>query len=295
MAGEGVTSTIAVIVSFVVMIVLNGLAAAGVFGEGIGKISDENPTYVTPDGVTFAVWGLIYTLQTGLVFAQSCCAADNESLLSQTCPLTGLSVRWRIALAFVLNGVWLPTYTSFRFTLALIIIIAYLGVLISICTDLNPKTVSNSCQLLMLAAPISTNASWILVATSANLFTVVGTFGYKDEYGVAGSPAAAIAVVILVIGMASVTAFFQHDASWAGVAAWALAGIYRMQTIPDPEAFPVAAMNPTLARVAGLGSVAIAVAAVCALGLWCYSQNKARTPAHELLDPLPQSGQIHFK
>ena len=42
----------------------NGLASAGLLGGKTNKqISDENPTYLSPDGQTFAIWGIIYTLE----------------------------------------------------------------------------------------------------------------------------------------------------------------------------------------------------------------------------------------
>lgn len=273
----------AVVVSFLGMIVLNGLSATGLFGESIGKISDDHPTYVTPDGKTFAIWAVIYTLQLLLVVAQCCAGPEAEQLLSQRCPLTGLEVRWRIVLAFSLNAIWLPIYVTLRFTVAFVIIVIYLGALISVYTALNSKTVSTIGQLLTLAAPIATNASWIVVATSANLFTVLGEYGWTDQYGVAGTPLAAMVVVIIVIGIACFAAFVQFDAAWAGVAAWALAGLSRMQSVPDPEKFPVLALSPGLARAANVGSIATAVTAVLAAGLWLYRAQQPKEAPHTLM------------
>ena len=52
-----------VVVTFVISLAVNGLAASGVFGQSIGAISDQYPTYVTPDGLTFLIWSVIYTLE----------------------------------------------------------------------------------------------------------------------------------------------------------------------------------------------------------------------------------------
>ena len=42
----------------------NVLASKKFFGGKDNKeLSDENPTYLTPDGKTFAVWGMIYLLE----------------------------------------------------------------------------------------------------------------------------------------------------------------------------------------------------------------------------------------
>ena len=44
-----------VVLSYIASLVVNGLAASGVLsGQSIGEISDQFPTYVTPDGLTFA-------------------------------------------------------------------------------------------------------------------------------------------------------------------------------------------------------------------------------------------------
>lgn len=68
---------IAVLVSFIFSLAINGLFSSGeVTGKSIGDISNEYPTYawapeilgcngseVTPDGVTFSIWAVIYTLE----------------------------------------------------------------------------------------------------------------------------------------------------------------------------------------------------------------------------------------
>ena len=48
-----------------------------------GDISDQFPTYVTPDGLTFAVWGVIYTLELLLVIAQCSASDDVEKVLQK--------------------------------------------------------------------------------------------------------------------------------------------------------------------------------------------------------------------
>ena len=59
--------------AFVFMVVCNVLATKKFFGgkgqQGICPI--ENPTYLSPDGKTFAVWGVIYLLETVLAIASA--------------------------------------------------------------------------------------------------------------------------------------------------------------------------------------------------------------------------------
>ena len=56
-------------VSFILMIIMNILsnAVCGVGKDPVcknnGQQSNDNPTYITPDGFTFAIWGLIYIFE----------------------------------------------------------------------------------------------------------------------------------------------------------------------------------------------------------------------------------------
>lgn len=251
-------------VAFVTSIAMNGLAAAGVFGKDIGVISDENPTFVTPDGVTFAVWGLIYTLLTILVCSQFCPSENAETLLAQK-GVMGLDVRQRLSIAFLLNAIWLPIYVNEFFWTALAVIASYLVALASVYMDLTTKRTTSFFEWLAYAAPVATNASWVTVATFANIFTCLGAAGWKDEFGVAGSAPAAMAVVVLVALLASWLVVTNRSVMWSSVAAWALMGIYRMQTIADAESFPVKAMSQNLAYTAFACAIVSACSTIVAL------------------------------
>lgn len=250
-----------VVLSYIASLVVNGLAASGVLsGQSIGEISDQFPTYVTPDGLTFAVWAVIYTLELLLVVMQ-CSAPDRiESLLQQSCCLTGLSVRWRLVFAFSLNAIWLPIYVNLLFGWALLVIILYLAFLFLVYVDLNTMTVDSFVQWVVYAAGIACNVSWVLVATAANKFTFLGELGWKDVYGVAGTPAAAVLVVAVVASIAIIVAAARSDFAWSLVAVWALAGLYRQQTIQDPSSFPPEAMNATLAKCALWAAIVVGLA-----------------------------------
>ena len=48
--------------TFVVVLALNGLAGSGkLTGTSIGAVSNDFPTYITPAGYAFSIWGVIYT------------------------------------------------------------------------------------------------------------------------------------------------------------------------------------------------------------------------------------------
>ncbi|CAJ1432100.1 unnamed protein product, partial [Effrenium voratum] len=246
-----VVEKVFVVVSFVVSLVVNALASTGVLGgESIATISDTTPTYVTPDGLTFSVWAVIYSLELLLVVRQACPSDHTESLLQKACPITGLSVRWRLVIAFLTNAIWLPVYVNRFFGLALAIILVYLGFLLSVFSDLNTKTADSFCEWFSYSAGIACNCSWVVVATCANAFTWFGELGWKDAFGVAGTPTAGAVVAVAVTFIAIALAVFRSDLAWSLVAAWALGGLFRMHTVVDPESFPEGAMNHSLALVA---------------------------------------------
>jgi len=250
---------IAVVAAFALMALMNWLAMNKTFGGKDNKeISDSHPTYVSPDGPTFAIWGMIYLLELVLVVVQAMPSERTEQLLSQRCPWTGLDVRQRLICAFLANGVWLLVFNNEKFWAGLAIMAAYLALLVSVYSDLNVGATRTSFEAVTLTAGVAMNTSWILVAFILSLFFCAGTAGWQDEHGVAGSPSAAAVVVVLVAVLGCWRAIAGHDLAWAFAAAWALRGIFRMQTVPDKVRFPLSAMNAMLGGLAQYCSLAVA-------------------------------------
>lgn len=258
-------STGLLLVSYGLMVLSNVLSQKGAFGPDNKVLSDSNPTYVTPDGKTFAVWGLIYLLETALVIAQLFPSPRTEELLAQRCPITGLDVRERISVAFMFNAIWLPVFSNSLFWTALAVMLAYLGFLLSAYSSVNTFTAKGPFEQVVYAAPIAANTSWIVVATMANLGFALRNAGWKDANGVGGTPAFAKAVVVLVVLLGAFQGLVSVDLAYAFVAGWVLSGINRMQTVPDKNRFPLASMNESLASWAQIGSYT--VWGLAALGL----------------------------
>lgn len=263
--------SLAVAGAYVVMIAFNALANTDIFGgKDQGEISNQNPTYLTPDGLTFAVWGLIYLLEALLVIYQlNKLPEETEALLQSK--FLGLSVRWRLVIAFLLNASWLPVFNNELFWVALVIIVAYLVALIAVYRDLRPSNVSSWTDFLLLTAGISCNMSWVFVASCLNLFFCLGELGWENEYGVAGTPLAAIVVCVIVAQIAVYLVVQGKDIFYGFVAGWALQGIYRMQTFEDASQFPPEARDAGLAGAAGALSAFVWVTTV--IGIVILSKN----------------------
>eukprot|EP00403_Amphidinium_massartii_P010506 CAMPEP_0178425684 /NCGR_PEP_ID=MMETSP0689_2-20121128/28848_1 /TAXON_ID=160604 /ORGANISM="Amphidinium massartii, Strain CS-259" /LENGTH=272 /DNA_ID=CAMNT_0020047351 /DNA_START=1 /DNA_END=819 /DNA_ORIENTATION=+ len=257
-----------VVCSFIAMVASNVLSTKKVFGGKDNKvISDAHPTYVTPDGLTFAVWGMIYLMLTVTTVAQALVSPEStaEELLTAKCAFTGLDTRSRLALAFLLNAVWLPVFSNEKFWAALLIMIGYLLVLLSTWRDVvNSTTVLD---YVLVGMGVSMNSSWIVVATAVNTFLTLGEGGWKDKHGVSGSPVAGCIIAWLVAVLALLVLILAADPAWAFVAAWALRGIYRMQTIENVDRFPTVALNKNVALAAQITSFTVLFAAVFQLAV----------------------------
>jgi len=137
--------------------------------------------------------------------------------------------------------------------------------LISVYTALNTNSTESVAEWVTYGAGVSANASWLLVASAANAFTVGKHSGWEDSYGIGGTAKAAACVVMVVAAIGIAMAVVRRDFVWSAVAAWAAAGIYRMQTVPDQESFPVVSHSPYLANVAWWGSLLVTLASVVGL------------------------------
>jgi hypothetical protein len=250
------------------MVASNVMSMSGRCGGTDNKtISEEHPTYVTPDGMTFAIWGLIYLLETATVIVQLFASESSEVLLEQQGPPASLDVRTRLALTFLANAFWLPLWANERFWPALGVMLVYLMLLLSVYQDLNTASCDGVFQYTLFAAGIAMNTSWIIVASLVNIVFCAGEAGWKDQQGVAGSVPAAIVAAIFVSCIACERALRACDLPWAFVAAWALQGISRMQSIPDKARFPLGAMSSRLASCAYWCSILVLVAMVAGVAV----------------------------
>lgn len=264
--------------SYILMVLFNFLAMRKGFGGKDNKeISDSHPTYLSPDGATFAIWGIIYTLETVMVIAQLFSAADE--VFSQHCPITGLSVRMCIVCAFLANSLWLPLFNNEYFWSGLLIMSVYLGFLLSVYQQMNTGTIEGGFERVAYAAGLTMNTSWIVVAFLLSVFFCGGLLGWndaKDDAKVAGSVPAAMLGVLLVAAIGCERAIRACDLSWAFVAAWALRGIWRMQTVPDKVRFPITMMNDTLGNTAWFASCAVGMSMLIGVANAVYHRSDAK-------------------
>jgi len=240
------------------MVTSNILSTKKFFGGKDNKvISDSHPTYVTPDGLTFAVWAVIYTFLLVTTIAQAAVSEGSSAdmLLTSRSPVLGLDTREMLSIAFLLNALWLPVFSNEKYWAAFAIMVLYLLTLLG--TWINTVQAGTVLDYVLVGVGVSLNASWIVVATAVNGFLCSGEAGWKDQYGVAGTPIVGCITVWLVALIACIVLLLQADPAWGFVAAWALRGIYRMQTIENVDRFPTAALNKQVALSAQVSSMVV--------------------------------------
>lgn len=281
------TQSAGVLLAYAVMVFSNYLSTATkVFNNtDNAQISRQNPTTLSPDGLTFAIWGLIYTFETCLVIYQLIPRTANAQVLQ------GNTRSWIIA-AFLFNAVWLPIFSFHRWFLSFAVICCYLFSLYktneAMSINYGDKKVPYHAQLFAMTG-ISLNMAWVVVATLLN-FTIVArnshiittsvtgnitntTAGAVAPFEVAtvgGDVDWAVLCIVIASGIALYRAVRYADLAYCFVTAWALGGIYRMQTFATDENYPLAGKSKDEATWALTFSLIVGAAGLFALGQIVY-------------------------
>lgn len=221
-------------VLFVVMAIVNGLNGSGApgFPKDNAELSKLNPTYVTPDGPTFAIWGLIYVMELITVV---------QEVRNPTWP----APRWRscLGLAFVLNSVWLFVFAQEMYVVSFVVMACYLLTLLAAYEDLDYSPDSDVSFISKVA--VSMNTAWIIVATALNALIAYARGGFGDALelpvkgemllSTAGTQGIAEVIVVSLVIFAALALAIRRDLPFAGTLAWALWGVQRQQAAQGAE------------------------------------------------------------
>jgi len=239
------------VLAFTVQLVANGLAGAG--GPGFprdnAELSAINPTYITPDGLTFAIWGLIYLFEI-------------LSLIEMSCGRGGFNVHRRdaalssLSLAFLLNAAWLLAFAQEAYLISLVIMICYLFALLATYLELDMVHDTD----IFLPVSVSMNLAWVCVATCLNFLITSARMGWTFLFDVglsapgeqlletAGTPLLSGAAIIVITLLALWLLGTRRDWPFAATVAWACLGLRRGQ----PEVIEVTQVATYAAIVCGV-------------------------------------------
>ena len=246
------------IIALVLVIVMNILSTALPFnGRTVQEISDDLPSYFTPAGYTFSIWGLIYTALLAFTIYQALPAQRERPFLSQ--------IGWWFAASRVANSMWLLAWHYEAYLLSLILMAAILVTLILIYVRLGIGRAQPSlptAEKLLIHAPFSLYLGWITVAAVANTASVLNYWGW-DGFGLEQPLWSAVMMSVAVI-VAGGVLFSRRNLAYAGVLIWALFGIR--------AAFPAV---PVVANTAVIAATLILALAL--VGYWRTQPNASQS------------------
>jgi len=211
------------ILAFAAVLLVNFVSnALPLNGRTAAEISDSLPSYFTPAGYTFAIWGLIYSALLGFIIYQALPAQRNNALIGK--------IGWGFVISSVANAAWLFAWHYGFYVLSVLIMLSLLVTLIVIYRRLEigqPKPSLPLADKLLVQLPFSLYLGWITVATIANVASVANYLGWNG-LGIAEPTWAAIMMGVAVV-VAGLLLFNRRNFSYAGVLIWALFGIRTAQ------------------------------------------------------------------
>ncbi len=246
---------IANVLAFIVVIVVNVLSnVLPLNGRTVEQISDDLPSYFTPAGYTFSIWGLIYTALLGYIIYQALPRQRQQPFQTQ--------IGWLFVISSAANVGWLFAWHYGVYVLSVIAMLIMLVTLIAIYSRLrighvNPELTTS--DRLLVQFPFSIYLGWITVATIANIASVSAYLGFTG-LGIAAPIWSAIMMSVTVV-LTGVLLFNRRNLAYAGVLIWALFGIRTAYS--------------TIGVIANTAVIAaILITALALIGYWRTRQSK---------------------
>ena len=235
---------VANVMGYIAMLVVNGLAnAIPIGGRTTGEISEYYPSYFTPAGFTFGIWGLIY-VGLGLFVGWQVFEFLRERRLSRETKAIG----WLFFFTCILNSTWIVAWHYLLIPLSLLIMFMLLCTLGLIYRKVHFLTQQPPVKP-VYQMPFSLYTGWITAAFLANVTVFLIHLGFDAQSVLGVLWASFLVLIALTAGMAGLVA--ARDPVYAGVIFWTLGGIIAAR-IPDGRmAYPVIA-------IAGIGMAMLA-------------------------------------
>jgi hypothetical protein len=205
------------VLGFLQMVMINSLAnILPINGMTTGDLSDKLGNLFTPQGATFAIWGVIYSLL--LVFTIRILLLP---MIKKTEVLSRLFI-----VNTILNSAWIFAWHYEYLLVSLGLMIGLLINLVQI--SLLLKTTTDWSSKITLQLPFTVYFGWISIATIANVTAVL--VGYQWE--ALGISEELWTLTILVVGIlvALSQVFYFKQIAYVLVILWAYYGIYGKHT-----------------------------------------------------------------
>ena len=214
-------------VTYLVMVATNYLAnALPLNGRETGEISDIYDNLFTPAGITFSIWGLIYTLLAIHILYQW--GAFHEAGRQNGALLRRVGILFSIS--SLANMAWVFAWHYDQILLSTVLIITILVLLAAIVVTLRDASLTTREQWLV-RVPFSVYFGWITVATVANITVWLVSLGW-DGFGL-DSQTWAVIIVAVAAAIGTLTLVRNRDIAYGLVLLWAFTGILIKHTAAD--------------------------------------------------------------
>lgn len=207
-----------VVLAIIATITVNALAnILPIGGRQTGQISDSFPSFFTPAGYVFAIWGLIYLALLAYAVYQALPAQRDNPRLAAT--------RGLFVLSCVFNVAWLLCWHYLLIVPSMGMMIGLLASLVLLYLRLGVGQFAVSAAESWLArVPFSIYLGWITVATVANAVTTLIELDWNG-WGLSGQ-VWALLLVLVAASIGVVFALSRRDIPYNLVLLWAFAGIW---------------------------------------------------------------------
>lgn len=217
---KNVLIKILVTLAYGAVITVNYLAnALPIGGVTTGQASDSFPNLFTPAGLTFSIWGLIYTLL--LVYV-----LYNWGLFGKKPSKKKQKMLNKVGVLFILNAIanccWIFAWHYGQIALSLVIMLVLLVTLILI-ADIIRKEKFKRVDYFSLKLPFSIYFGWITVATIANVSVLLVSIGW-DGWGIS-EQIWTIAVLLVGATIGIWRGLKDKNIAYLAVFIWAYGGI----------------------------------------------------------------------
>ncbi len=255
---NAVVRQIIVVVTYIVTLVINGMASSGALGgTPTGEVSNAYPIYFVPANLTFSIWGVIYFGLTAFVIYQALPAQRDNALIKR--------ITWPFVISNFANTLWLVLFQSFQFVLSVPVMLLILGMLIYIYRQMGMGQAVSRATYWLIQVPFSIYLGWITIATIANISQTLYAAGYT-ELGLGGPAWAAIMIGIGTVIISAVIIDGRGNIPYALTTVWAIAGLVIAQL-----------ERSTLVGGAAIAAIVV-ILAVLGYSLWQNRKPEAASP-----------------
>ncbi|MBO1438310.1 TspO/MBR family protein [Meiothermus sp. CFH 77666] len=207
-----------VVLAILATIAVNALAnILPIAGRQTGEISDSFPSFFTPAGYVFAIWGVIYLALLAYAVYQALPAQRDNPRLVATRGLFVLSCGFNVA--WLLCWHYLLIVPSMAMMIGLLITLVLLYVRLGV-----GQFAASAAESWLARVPFSIYLGWITVATVANAVTTLIELDWNG-WGISGQ-VWALLLVLVAAGIGVVFARGRRDVPFNLVLLWAFGGIW---------------------------------------------------------------------